>query len=1152
MFHLSFSNRFEILLDSLLDQLGVEQPGPFGQRQVVVPSSALRRKLELAVADREGVSANLRCDYLAQWLWQQIGRVVPVPQSSPFAVAVLAWRIHGLLDSTHEHGAWVAQHPRLARYLGPADARMRFELAERIARVFDHYLTYRPRWLDIWAGGRGSALEASASAVEREDEAWQAALWRQIRDSLGLRQEHPAQAFLRRVTAMSATELAAVGLPATVHVFALPALPPLYLDMLRELARVVDVRMYVLNPCREFWFDIVDARRLSWLAAQQKDMFFETGNSLLAAWGKQTRAHIGLLFEGEHEVEEDAAFAPHPARHLLARLQNAILELQQLAPASVRLAASDRSIEVQVCHSRTRELEVLHDRLLGLFKLHANTPDALRPSDIVVLMPDLEQAAALIEAVFGTAPPERRIPWRITGLGGTQDNALAKVLDQALQLAASRFPASRVFDLLQQAPVAAHFGLGAAELETIHAWMRAAGVRWGLDAASAGSQGGGDGATRIDPAPTHTLEEGLHRLFLAWAAGTAAQHTPFAGRIGAAAPEGQAAIALGSFWRYVDSLRVLHTQLQRPHTGAAWRQLLNDVLERLVGDSAEYADAQREVRAAIATLADNIAAAELETALPLEVVHPALLALLDDPARGGVPGGTVTFSALSALRGLPYRVVCLIGLDQGAFPGSDRAPEFDLMAARPQAGDRQRRLDDRNLFLDLILSAREVLHLSYVGRSVRDGSELPPSVLVDELLDVLASATATAAGQPPALEAARARLLLRHPLQAFAADYFIAADRSDARLSSFNTDYALALASRLRTAQTSLPGAATELSMGTDEDAHGDAGESDESTESAGSADGGADDTPFFAAPLPPPEAAWREVSMLQLTRFLANPCRYLLRDRVGLELPEAEDELDDVEPMLPDWPARQALAQRLLPVLQGRDALAPTLCAELWALARAGGEYPAGAIGRSALERELTSLQAFAQRQHALLQGERLAPHLVRFEATLEAEHWALSAAFTDLHADGYLHARYDDSRVGDYLATWLAHLLLCATPPAGALASARGLSRNGEFRFRALAPESARAELQSLLALYREGLTQPVHFFPKSAWAYMLAGESVGAALTKWRGGRSAEFSEGKDAAYRLALRGEQELPDERFFELARRILRPLLEHLDDPRLR
>ena len=713
MFHLSFSNRFEILLDTLLERLGAEQPGPFGQRQVVVPSSALRRVVELAVADREGVSANLRFDYLAQWLWQQIGRVVPVAERSPFSPALLAWRIHGLLDRAHEHGAWVAAHPRLARYLDGADARMRFELAGRIARVFDHYLTYRPQWLELWASGRGSALGPGASAVALADEAWQAALWRHIRDGMGLRQEHPAQAFLRRVSAMTADELAAVGLPATVHVFALPALPPLYLDLLRELARVVEVRLYVLNPCREFWFDIVDARRLSWLAAQQKDMFFDTGNSLLAAWGKQTRAHIGLLFEGEHAVEEDAAFALHPGRHLLARLHNAILDLEELPPAGVRLAASDRSIEVHVCHSRTRELEVLHDRLLGLFKMHAGTDDALRPADVVVLTPDLETAAPLIEAVFGTAPAARRIPWRITGLGGTRDNPVARVLDQALHLAASRFPASRVFDLLQQAPVATRFGLDEAALETVHDWLRAAGVRWGLDAenaaapasgasvnatatatanvagttsAAAGADGRAHAAAGM--APAHTLDEGLHRLFLAWAAGEAADQASFAGRVGAAAPEGQAASALGSLWRYADSLRRVRDLLLREHTGAGWRSVLNEVLDRLVGDPAEHADALREVRAAIAALADDIAAAELETTLPLAVVHPALAALLDDPARGGVPGGTLTFSALSSLRGLPYRVVCVIGLDHGLFPGSDRAAEFDLMAARPQAGDR--------------------------------------------------------------------------------------------------------------------------------------------------------------------------------------------------------------------------------------------------------------------------------------------------------------------------------------------------------------------------------------------------------------------------------------------------------------------------------
>lgn len=1131
MFHLSFSNRFEILLDALLERLAAEQPGPFGQRQVVIPSSALRRKVELAVADREGVCANLRFDYLAQWLWQQIGRVVPVPERSPFSPALLAWRAYALLDPADAHGAWVAAHPRLARYLEGADARMRYELAGRIARVFDHYLTYRPRWLEQWAGGQGTVLEAAAGALEREDEAWQAALWRRIRDGLALRQEHPAQVFLRRVTAMSRDELAAVGLPASVHVFGLPALPPLYLDMLRELSRVVEVRLYVLNPCREFWFDIVDARRLSWLAVQQKDMFFETGNSLLAAWGKQTRAHIGLLFEGEHAVEEDAAFAPHPARHLLAQLQNAILDLQELEPASVQLAAADRSVEVHVCHSRTRELEVLHDRLLGLFKAHANTSEALRPSDVVVLMPDLEGSAPLIEAVFGTAAPARRIPWRITGLGGTHENPVAKVLDQALQLAAGRFPASRVFDLLQQSPVAARFGLDESGLETIHDWMQAAGVRWGLD----GQEGEGLASAQ------HSLDEGLHRLFLAWAAGGAAQQASFAGRIGAAAPEGQAALALGAFWRYADTLRWLRDALRQPRTGAVWRELLNAVLDRLVGDSAAYADDLREVRAALAALADNLAAAELDAALPFEVIHPALVALLDDPARGGVPGGTVTFSALSALRGLPYRVVCLIGMDQGAFPGSDRPPEFDLMAARPQAGDRQRRLDDRNLFLDLVLSAREVLHLSYVGRSVRDGSALPPSVLVDELLDTLAAACADTPGEPDALHVARRRLLVEHPLQPFAADYFTSSERGDPRLTSFNEDYAEALASRLSTAPVSVVDEGVQAFEREDEGEEGVA------------PDGAGEAAPFFVSPLPPPDEGWRRVELFQLVRFFANPCRYLLRERVGLDLPEAEEELDDVEPMLPDWPGQQALAQRLLPVLlaAGQDSGDDSEPAALAELARAGGEYPAGTLGELALARELARLRAFAVRLRGLEAGEALPAHVAHIDGVLDGEDWSLVAAFTDLRPHGLLRARYDDTRAADYLGAWIAHLALCADPPAGVACETHGLSRDGEFRFHALPVERARGALMALLALYRQGLSQPLHFFPKSAWAYITNGEDPAKAVGKWTGGNHPEFGEARDPAYRLALRGETGLPDERFFELAGDVLHPLLEHLDDPRL-
>ncbi|MFU2487146.1 exodeoxyribonuclease V subunit gamma [Thauera sp. WH-1] len=1185
MLSLSFSNRFEILLDELLERLAEEQPGPFGEREVVVPSAALRRRLELAVADHEGVCANLRCDFLAQWLWQQIGRVVPeVPARSPFSPALLAWRIHGLLDADAAEGAWLSEHPRLAHYLAGADARMRFELAERIARVFDHYLTYRPQWLARWSEGRGSVLEADASAAARADEAWQAALWRRIREAMGLRSEHPATAFLRAVTAMDHDALAATGLPRSVHVFGLPALPPLYLDMLRELARVVDVRLYVLNPCREFWFDIVDARRLSWLATRQQDLFFETGNRLLAAWGKQTRAHIGLLFEGEHVLEDEALFAPHPGRHLLARVHNAILDLQELPPAGVKLAAADRSIEVHVCHSRTRELEVLHDRLLGLFKAHEGTPDALSPADVVVLTPDLEASAPLIEAVFGTAPPARRIPWRITGLGGTHDNPIAQVLDRMLGLAASRFPATQVFDLLQQAPVAAHHGLDDTALETIHDWLRAAGVRWGLDAGAVHAVLGQPGGE-----PTglpHTLEEGLHRLFLAWAAGDAAQHASFAGRIGAAAPEGQAALALGRFWRYAESLRSLRTRLLQDHDAAGWRALLNEVLDRLVGDAATWADELRELRAAIAQLADDMTAGGCAAAQGLAVIRPALAALLDDPARGGVPGGTLSFSALSSLRGLPYRVVCVIGLDHGLFPGSDRAAEFDLMAARPQAGDRQRRLDERNLFLDVLLSAREVLHLSYVGRSVRDGSELRPSVLVDELLDVLAEATASSATDPDALAAARQRLCVAHPLQAFAPDYFLPAERGDARLVSFNEGYAEALAARLgaaaRAAAASPNGpvadaehgaepaaanaqaALAEASEGTSGGASGGAieavtdGESEGASDDEGEGPFAVDVAPFFERPLPPPGPEWRSLTLERLVRFYRNPCRELLRERLGLDLPEADAELEDTERFVPDRPARWALAERLMPVLLGAqaDGRDPALRAAgegagrddaaLAQLARAGGEFPRGAMGEAGLAAELAAMRDFAAR----LAVARCAPAIEAASCqcafALAGEPWTLGAVLGELRPEGMLRWRYADAGASHYLEAWIAHLMLCAGGPAGVERRTRVLLRDADVAFAALDPAQAHELLAGLLALYREGLMQPLHFFPKSAWACVSNDGNARKAHDKWTGGQRAQFGEGRDPAYRLALRGVEQPLDARFFALAQQVFGPLREHL------
>src|SRR5574338_456733 len=411
MFTLTQSNRFEYLLDRLLANLEAEAPGPFDAQAVIVPSTAIRRRVELTRADRAGVSANLDFAYLAQWLWRQVGQVVPVAESSPFAPSVLAWRILELLGDPA-----IAAQPRLAAYLGEADPMMRFDLAQAVARVFDHYLTYRADWLADWLAGRTRNLG--------EDEAWQAALWRRIAADLGAGRRHPMAAFFEALEARG--EAAIPGLPRSAHLFCLPTLPPLYLEVLRRLARWMDLHLYVVNPCREYWFEIVDRKRLAWLAA---------------------------------------------------RLQNAILDLEDLPPGRVALAADDRSIEVHVCHSLTRELEVLHDQILALFA----GPKPPRPSDILVLTPELDAAAPLIEAVFGTAPAERRIPFVITGRGAVGVSPVLRAVDALLATVGSRCTASQVLDLLQLEPIARRFGLAPEDLPRIHAWLGEAGIRWGLD-----------------------------------------------------------------------------------------------------------------------------------------------------------------------------------------------------------------------------------------------------------------------------------------------------------------------------------------------------------------------------------------------------------------------------------------------------------------------------------------------------------------------------------------------------------------------------------------------------------------------------------------------------------------------------------------------
>jgi len=1125
MLRVSFSNRFETLLEGLLDALADPPPSPFEAQQVIVPSLAVRRKAELALADRFGICANVDFSFLGAWLWRQIGRLVPVAEASPFTPAILAWRIFEILGDR----TFVDEQPRLRAYLPEADALMRYDLALRTALLFDEYITYRADWLAAWSES-GTVREIDrANATAADDQRWQAALWRRIAGDLNASRRHPAVEFLDAIAAAGPGALHRAGIARVAHVFCLPSIAPLYLDMLRQLSRFIDVHVSALNPCREYWFDTIDRRRLSYLAAQGTLDYHEVGNALLASWGKQRKAQLALLLDNDEAQLDDDRFERSRGKSILARVQNAILELRDLPPGSVADAASDdRSIEVHVCHSLTRELEVLHDYLLALFASR-NPP---HPSDILVVTPALDDAAPLIDAVFGTASGKRHIPYGVTGRRRSRVNHAARALLDLLAVAVSRFPASAVTELLQQPIVARRFGIDVAALERIRLWIRVAGVRWGIDARHREQCG-------VPASPQYTFDDGLQRLYLGYALPSVpddAASAPFDDRLPAGDPQGNDALALGCFSRFVRALERLRLDVVQDKHASQWMQTLLDVTATFLAPDYQETEDFREVQAAIGELGATMDAGEVRGAVPLEVARTALESVLDDPARGGVPGGAVTFGAMASLRDLPYRVICVVGLNDGAWPRTASPTEFDLMAVAPRAGDRQRRDDDRNVFLDLLLAARERFYLSYAGRSIRDNTTVPPSVLVSELLDNLVAAIAPADADAQMLAAARTRLVVEHPLQPFSVDAFTG---DDPRKRSFAADYCEALRQQLRaTARASAQEVATRPSV-THVTAHADVlddelMDEDEVLEPL---------TPFFTAPLAPAGDEWHAVTLDQLRRFFRYPCSYLLQARLGIRLDEVDEELRDDEPFVADRDARAALAKRLLPLyLRGtpRDTIRE--------LARAGTEYPPGSLGERLLDRELAHLDAFA-RELAPAVAMPCVPSVTgTVNFLLDGEAWQLSGTFGDLRADGLLRYRYSDTRPADYLDGWLTHLFLNMVTPPGAELVTRWHSRDGRFMLQPVA--NATAHVQTLLALYRRGLCAPLHFFARSAWSYARHARDLGSAAKEWFG-HPQRLGEKDYESYRLALRGVIDPLDAEFEECAQAIFEPLLASIDDPRL-
>lgn len=889
-FRIHVSNRLEALAEELAQELREPPADALCPERIVVPHPGLGRWLALELASHLGIAAHLSIELPGEFAWSFMRAALRVPTEQPFAPAQLRWRIFDVL------GRWESDDD-LTRYLADADPRKRFALADRLARVYDRCLLYRPEWIRAWQGG--------------DTPHWQARVWRELAQPSATprhwvdavdayqraRRHRPAAERPRQpeLAFDSAPAPAAGPVIGRVSFFGITSLSPSYLDMLRSAAPDTAMHLFLLSPCREFWADTRSRRELP---AAAGEAYLTEGNELLAAWGRCTREMQALLADDFGVGAPEERYQEPPADTRLGLVQRDILDLHMAADGG-EAPPPDDSIQVHVCHSATREAEVLHDRLLDLFDSH----DDVQPADVLVLTPDIDAYAPAIEAVFESAGT---IPFNV-GRQRRRDSAAVRAFLDLLALPGSRYGARAVLAPLRADSLASRFGIRDTDLAEIRQWLSDAGIRWGID----------DG--EADDVPTsarHTWRRGLGRLLLGYALGGEATRfgdtRPSAlDRFGDASPDRYE--RLGRFMRYCEVVFGLDGLAGESRTAAAWAETMRTRLlapffatEHPLPDVAREADA---VARLIEDVENEWHVAGNDGEIPFAVVRDALGERAAETSRSVARlADGVTIAPLRAGQVFPARVVCAVGMNDRDFPRSPAPASFDLVAAdRRRAGDRDLRDEDRLAFLEALLAARRAFVVTYSGRDLREDSPIPPSVVMSEFGDYL-SRRFGADG-----------LETRHALQPFSARYFAAGDSPASDLFSFSSTMADAATAAARAI-------------------------ADEDGEHR------------LAGALPPPRLPGAEVELAQLVRFAASPARHFVRHRLGMRLAADEDDVRDEEPLELDHLMQWQVKSDLFDLDRAGFAGAETA-----ALVRAGGLLPPGNLGRVELERssrQVTTLQ--------------------------------------------------------------------------------------------------------------------------------------------------------------------------------------------------
>jgi len=1078
--HIVSSNRVEALQQHLTELL-LAQPlnNPFTPELIIVPNMAMSRWLNLQLAQSQGIAANIQYPLAASWIWDQTVAELPkVPAQDPLSRELAAWRIFEALPTLLS----VVEFAPLRRYLvDDANGVKRWQLSERIADVFDRYQFYRPDWIRAWSEG-----------LKGIHQLWQPILWRHLVADQG---DNHRVALLDRFQQKLRRGIRPQNLPQRIICFALSSLPPLYVEVFQSLASHTDLYLFQHSPTEHYWADLKSKKQQSRMRINNADQadYYDTANDLLASWGRQGQAFQDLLLSDDSlETAQLENYKDPGDDSLLHRLQQDIYKLQE----SSTLVQADNSIQFSICHSAMRECQVLHDELLRTLERYS----CLKPEDILVMVPQISEYAPYIEAVFSRNDSDSRpfIPWNLSDITLADEHPLIGIFLQLLALPRSRFTISEIKSYLQVPEITARFGLDQQACDTVAGLLEDSQVHWGIN-------GTHKQTLNLPAIEENTWEFAVQRLLASYAFGERVSGQEYwHGIAPVAGVEGGSAQNIGNFCLFFDRLCQWRTRLQDERSAESWQQTLNEMMDDFFMVWSDEDEKLQQIREAV----DELCQLAGSQTLSLDLLTVRLRETLgQQTVRGRFFSGGVTFCGMRPMRSLPFQVICLLGMNDQAFPRREQPVEFDLMSRHWHPGDPRKGDEDRYLLLETLLCARQKLYISYTGRSLKDNSVCQPSVLVRQLIDFI-DAQFHPLDDP-------SNLMSEHLSQIHSMQPFSPRNYQDATGGPGYDRYWCHVAQMFSQDKVQ----STDLLWPQDRlVAYGL--QSNRSTGAGDEAD---------------------NIDLSRLRRFLADPVGYFFKYRLHIfleERPGNEDEETFALDGLQVWQLKDRLAGDWIAGLStSHEAL------------RAEGLLPHGIFATVAVSR--------VQQQCEGLLGQLTDYQNISSEprhiALQMADGQRLSGQVAYLPGKGLLRYNPSSLKGKALLGIWLEHLALCA---AGVLQEEQIsvlISRDVTIRFRPVEIADAMQQLQIYATLYQQGMQRPLPVFPESTYAFARCSDDhdgLKAAYSKWKKNSfSTVPGEECDPYVQLALRGctGRSLDDPEFLNLAKQLYKVALDLME-----